>query len=144
MNLVKTTLHLEGLAVLAAAVWVYFAQLEASWIAFALLLPDLSLLGFLRDTRLGAVMYNAVHNYVLVIAVIAAGFVSGTDAVTGLGLILAAHVGMDRAMGYGLKYPTAFVHTHLQRVAEGGEAAESEAAVEDAVGVTAVPEMRTA
>jgi hypothetical protein len=145
MNLVKATLHLEGLAVLAAAVWVYFAQLDASWIAFALLLlvPDLSLLGFLRDMRLDAVMYNAVHNYVLVIAVIAAGFVSGADAVTGLGLILAAHVGMDRAMGYGLKYPTAFVHTHLRRVGEGGESAESEAAVEDAVGVTAVPEMRT-
>jgi len=87
----------------------YFTQLEASWIEFALLLlvPDVSLLGFLRDTRLGAVTYNAVHNYVLVAAVLAAGVISGADVVTALGVILAAHIGMDRAIGYGLKYPTA-------------------------------------
>jgi hypothetical protein len=143
MNLVKATLHLEGLAVLVAAVWVYFTQLEASWIAFALLLliPDLSMVGFLRGTRLGAVSYNAVHNYVLVAAVLAAGVIFGAGAVTALGVILAAHIGMDRAIGYGLKYPTAFAHTHLQRVGEDGEAAIGEA---ETVTEVVAPEMRTA
>jgi len=143
MNLVKVTLHLEGLAVLTAAVWVYFTQLEASWIAFALLLliPDLSMVGFLRGTRLGATTYNVVHNYVLVAAVLAAGVIFGADVVTALGVILAAHIGMDRAIGYGLKYPTAFGHTHLQRVGEGGEAAVGD---DEAVTEASAPAMRTA
>jgi hypothetical protein len=94
----------------------------------------------LRDTRLGAVTYNAVHNYVLVAAVLAAGVISGADVVTALGVILAAHIGMDRAIGYGLKYPTAFVHTHLQRVGEGGEAAVGT----DEVVAAAAPKMRAA
>lgn len=142
MNLVKAMLHLEGLAVLVAAIWFYFTQLEASWIAFAVLLlvPDLSMVGFLRDGRLGAITYNAVHNYVLIIGVVVVGVVSGSDAVTGLGLILAAHVGMDRGLGYGLKYPTGFVHTHMQRVGQD----RGVGVTEQAVGTTAaLSEVRT-
>ena len=118
MNVVKAMLHLEGLAVLAASVWLYFFELEASWIAFAVLLlaPDLSMIGFVRGTRIGAITYNAVHNYALVIAVTVAGVAAGSEAVAALGLILAAHIGMDRMSGYGLKYATHFKDTHMQRV----------------------------
>ena len=126
MNLVKAILHLEGLAVLAAAVWFYFFELEASWIAFAVLIlaPDLSMIGFVRGTRIGAITYNAVHNYALVIAVAVAGVVAGNEVVVALGLILAAHVGMDRMSGYGLKFPTHFKDTHMQRLAPAPQPAE--------------------
>jgi hypothetical protein len=33
-----------------------------------------------------------------------------------IGLIWTAHIGVDRAIGYGLKYRSGFKDTHLQRV----------------------------
>lgn len=119
MNLVKAILHLEGFAALAAAVALYFGYLDGHWIPFAifLLAPDITMVGYLRDTRLGAALYNAAHNYVVPIALAGAGFALDMPVLTGAGLILAAHVGMDRALGYGLKFPTRFKDTHLQRVA---------------------------
>jgi hypothetical protein len=118
MNLVRFILHLEGLAVLVAATLAYFLVLSGWWVAFValLLLPDLSMIGFLRGTRLGALTYNLVHNYVLGLATVGLGVALASDPLTGAGLILIAHVGMDRALGYGLKFPTHFKDTHLQRL----------------------------
>ncbi len=33
-----------------------------------------------------------------------------------LALILFAHIGIDRLLGFGLKYPSGFKDTHLQRL----------------------------
>jgi hypothetical protein len=72
--------------------------------------------GYLKDTRLGAVTYNLGHNYVLALAVIGVGLLADSLPVAGIGLILSAHVGLDRAMLFGLKYPSAFKDTHLHVV----------------------------
>jgi hypothetical protein len=116
--MVKGILHLEGLAVFLASVWAYVTVTNAGWLLFGLLIlaPDLSMVGFLSNVRLGAVAYNAVHNYILGVAVVVLGLALSQDLLTALGLILTAHVGIDRFLGYGLKYPTSFRDTHMQRV----------------------------
>ena len=110
-------LRLEGLTVLITAVLLY-AQLEAGWLYFALLLltPDLAMLPYLINPRLGALAYNVVHTYVLPLALAVVAYLGGYPTLLALALIWLAHIGMDRTVGYGLKYGDEFKHTHLQEV----------------------------
>lgn len=85
----------------------------------ALLLPDVSMLGYLGGPRLGAITYNAVHNWTLALALLGIGWWLGVPAALLAGAMLVAHVGMDRALGYGLKLPTGFQDTHLGRIGRG-------------------------
>ena len=110
-----TWLRLEGAAVAALAVFLYAAA-DHSWLLFALLIlaPDLSFAGYLFGPPAGAVAYNVLHSYIapatLAIVLLLLG------APTAIPLIWAAHIGVDRLAGYGLKYPTAFHDTHLGRI----------------------------
>lgn len=111
----RTILRAEAAAVLIASLLAY-AHLGASWGRFAalFLLPDLSMLGYLVGRRAGAAAYNAAHSY-LGPAALALAAVS-SPALWPLVLVWTAHVGFDRALGYGLKHPTAFGETHLGRL----------------------------
>lgn len=109
---VRVWLRLEGLAVLGAATWMYAAAGGGPWwFAAWFLVPDLSMLGYLAGPRPGAASYNLAHSYVgpVVLGVAAAAEPVGVQ----LALIWAAHIGFDRLLGYGLKYPRAFGDTHL-------------------------------
>lgn len=110
-------LRLEGGAALAAAL-VLYAHYNGSWLVFALLIlaPDLGALGYLAGVPLGAALYNAVHNYVLPLALAAFGLFGHNPLALQLALIWIAHIGGDRLLGFGLKYPTDFKDTHLNRV----------------------------
>lgn len=110
-------LRLEGLALFAAAVALYGA-LGHSWGLFALLLlsPDLAALGYLRGQRAGALAYNLVHTTSLPLLLGVLSLVLGAPLGVQLSLIWLAHIGMDRSVGYGLKYGDAFKHTHLGAV----------------------------
>jgi hypothetical protein len=114
---VRTWLRLEGLAALLAGLAIYGAS-GGSWLLVIplILVPDISMLGYLRDPRLGALTYNLVHNWAIGLAVLGAGVWSGQSWVLLTGSILVAHVGMDRLAGYGLKLPSAFTDTHLGRI----------------------------
>ena len=114
---VRALLRLEGLAAFAVAVALY-AYNGFSWPAFALLFltPDLSMLAYFAGPRLGAAIYNLVHTYALALVLVLAGFFGALPVLTGAGLILVAHIGIDRALGYGLKYATGFGDTHLGRI----------------------------
>lgn len=107
-------LRAEGLAVLVAACWTY-AVTGGSWWLFALLFlaPDLSMLGYAWGSRVGAIVYNLGHTYLAPGLFLALGLWAAWPLGTALGLIWAAHVGFDRMLGYGLKYPWAFKATHL-------------------------------
>jgi hypothetical protein len=111
---VRALLRLEGLVVLAASVAAY-ARFGSGWGLFAacFLLPDLSFLGYLANARVGAAAYNAAHSSVGGIGLIAIGAVLGAPAFVTAGLVWTAHVGFDRALGYGLKYGRGFGFTHL-------------------------------
>ena len=114
---VRMLLRLEGAVAFAAAVGLY-GHAGFSWPIFALLFlsPDLSMLAYLAGPRAGAAGYNLVHTYVPALALALAGFFAGLPVATACGLIWIAHIGFDRALGYGLKYSTGFGDTHLGRI----------------------------
>ncbi len=80
-----------------------------------LLAPDFSMVGFLRSPRLGSLTYNLVHNWAIGLAALGVGWAIGSPPLVLGGAVLVAHIGFDRLFGYGLKYPTRFRDTHLQR-----------------------------
>ena len=114
---VRVVLRLEGAAAFAAAVGLH-AHAGFSWPIFALLFlsPDLSMLAYLAGPRAGAAGYNLVHTYLPALVLALAGFFGGIAAATACGLIWIAHIGFDRALGYGLKYSSGFGDTHLGRI----------------------------
>jgi hypothetical protein len=113
----RILLRAEGLAVAAAAIALYFNADYPWWLLVALVLaPDLSMVGYLAGPAAGALAYDTAHTYVLPIVLVAAGVITDGRIPIELGLIWFAHIGVDRAIGYGLKYPTGFKDTHLQRV----------------------------
>lgn len=117
---VRAVLRLEGFAVFAAAVALY-AHFGFSWLLFALLFlaPDLFMLGYLVGPRTGAAAYNVAHTYTAALALVLPGFFLGSPIAAACGLILIAHIGFDRALGFGVKYPTAFGDSHLGRIGRG-------------------------
>jgi hypothetical protein len=117
MSMPAVFLCLEGLALLAAAIGIYAHLAFDGWLfAFLLFAPDLSMIGYLRDARLGAFVYNLIHNTLTPTVILALSWWGGWTLGIALALILFAHIGLDRFVGYGLKYPTFFKDTHLNRV----------------------------
>src|SRR5262245_38748836 len=111
---VRSWLRLEGAAAFVAGLGLFGAS-GGNWLFIVplLLLPDLSAIGYLAGPRVGAVTYNLVHNWVPGIAVLGLGIWLDSPALLLAASILIAHVGMDRAVGYGLKLPGSFHQTHL-------------------------------
>jgi hypothetical protein len=110
-------LRAEGLFMLALAL-VLFWRGAYSWLLFAVLflVPDISMLAYLINPRIGAMSYNAVHSYIGAVSLALLGLVADIRVCIAISLIWAAHIGFDRLLGYGLKYPTAFADTHLGRI----------------------------
>lgn len=110
----RSVLRLEGVAVFTAATATYFTLDAPLWLYLLLALaPDLSMLGYLAGARFGSRTYNAAHTFVAPIAIAGLGLLTATLPIVWVACIWAAHIGADRAVGYGLKYPTGFKHTHL-------------------------------
>ena len=107
-------LRLESGAFAAAAI-VAYAMTGASWWLFAVLIlaPDLGMLGYLAGPRVGARIYNAAHNLAFAAIAIGLGWYFAVPVLLALGLIWVAHISIDRTLGYGLKLPDSFKHTHL-------------------------------
>ncbi|WP_225734948.1 DUF4260 family protein [Pseudoclavibacter endophyticus] len=116
-----TIQRVEAGAVAVLAVVAVVTLYPAWWwmILAAFLVFDLSMVGYIRSARAGALTYNLVHNFALpaVVSVFALVAQSWSPiASTTLGVLACAwafHVGVDRALGYGLKLPGGFTHTHL-------------------------------
>jgi hypothetical protein len=116
-RLPRRLLRVEGLGLFIAAVVLYFHIDGPWWLLLVLALaPDLSMVGYAAGPRIGATAYNAAHTTVLPIVLGLVGVLAESDLAVQLVLIWLAHIGADRALGYGLKYPTHFRDTHLQRV----------------------------
>ncbi|HLO35943.1 MAG TPA: DUF4260 domain-containing protein [Candidatus Deferrimicrobium sp.] len=114
---VRTWLRLEGLAAFGIGIGLFAAN-GGSLLLFLplLLLPDISAAGYLAGPRVGAFTYNLGHTWVPGIVVLGFGIWLVSPALVLLAGILIAHVGMDRAVGYGLKLPSSFHDTHLGRM----------------------------
>jgi hypothetical protein len=110
----KALLRIEGATLFAASIAVFALQSQQWWLYPALLLvPDIFMLGYLRDTKLGAFFYNLGHSYPAAALVTVLGFSLGSPLTVAIGAIWFGHIGWDRMFGYGLKYGTSFKHTHL-------------------------------
>jgi hypothetical protein len=121
---VTALLRLEGLAAFAAAVTAF--QLTGSnWWLFAalILVPDLAMFGFLANYRIGARIYNFAHTYAVPAVLGGIGWFSGTGWIVAVALIWIAHIGADRALGYGLRYPDLGQATHLGWVGKAKQSA---------------------
>ncbi len=116
----RAILRLEGAAAFETAAALY-AHAGFSWPLFAVLFlaPDLAMLFYLMGPRIGAGAYNLAHAYELALPLALFGFLAGRPAILAVALIWIAHIGFDRALGYGLKYPTRFGDTHLGRIGRG-------------------------
>jgi hypothetical protein len=110
-------LRLEGLLVLLSGVYAY-TLLQASWVLFFLflLVPDLSIAGYLVNRRVGAAIYNIGHSYVVPFSIVIVSWATDNVAGVHIALIWFCHIGMDRFFGLGLKQMTGFRDTHLGRI----------------------------
>jgi hypothetical protein len=125
-------LRLEGLVILVAGA-VAFARLggDLLWFLPAMLVPDLAIAGYLGGPRIGALVYNFVHNWATGLIVAGAGLALGATPLALAGVVLIAHTGMDRAAGYGLKFVTGFGDTHLGRIGKAARAGRAGASAAD-------------
>ena len=102
-------LRLEGLVLFLGMTLLYAVWGGSWWVYFILFLaPDLSFAGYLAGPKEGAIIYNATHSYMAPVARMTAGFVIAKPLVLSLAMIWLAHIGIDRALGYGLKYAGGF------------------------------------
>ena len=110
-------LHVEEGAVLVASILLY-AHMHFSWLLLAVLFlaPDIFMLGYLANPRIGAAVYNLGHFMLLPIALAAVGCGAHRPLLLATGIIWFSHIVFDRMLGYGLKYPTQFKDTHLQHI----------------------------
>ncbi|MDA0352762.1 MAG: DUF4260 family protein [Chloroflexi bacterium] len=130
MRLVQRLLHLEGLAIGLAAIWLFFSETELSWIWLAALFlaPDLAFVAIALGEHAATRAYNLAHSYVGPVGLGVGALATGEALALGLALIWCAHIGVDRFAGYGLKYSLARKSTHLQRVAQPGPASTGDGA----------------
>jgi hypothetical protein len=117
---VDLILRAEQLAVMGAGVALWLANSGPPLLLIpAWLLIDLSMIGYLGGPLLGSVTYNAAHNLVLPLALLGLGWWTGSGWLVLAGAVFLTHIGLDRALGYGLKLPTDFRDTHLGRIGRG-------------------------
>ena len=113
----KTSLKLEELAMLLLGTFL-FSQLNFSWWWFIglFLAPDLGMLGYLINTKVGAFTYNLFHHKFVAIAIYFFGIFITSEIVQMIGVLLFSHASFDRIFGYGLKYEKGFKFTHLGEI----------------------------
>jgi hypothetical protein len=111
-------LRSEGLVLLAVSLAAYFTALdEPFWLVPLLLFaPDLFMVGYARSTRAGAALYNFAHSYPAPALLGVVAVASSNHLWEAVALVWFAHIGMDRALGYGLKYDGSFQQTHLGHI----------------------------
>jgi hypothetical protein len=116
-RLPRTLLRAEGFSLAGAALAVYFHE-GYSWVLLGVLAlaPDLAFAAYVFGPRVGALAYDLTHTELLPLVIAASCAVSEADRGIAIALVWLMHIGVDRTLGYGLKYPTAFGDTHLQRV----------------------------
>jgi hypothetical protein len=119
MNQEKTmdiTIKIEEAAITVVSTYflsIYNLGLPVWALVLLFFSPDLSMLGYLLNTRVGAFTYNLFHHRGLALALLATGFFTHLDILITGGLLLVAHSSFDRMLGYGLKYEDDFKHTSL-------------------------------
>jgi hypothetical protein len=113
----KTSLKIEEFAQFGLGIFL-FSQLTYAWWVFPvfLLAPDVGMIGYLVNPKVGAYTYNVFHHKAIGIVFMVLGMLFLGELVTFVGIIVFSHASMDRVFGYGLKYPDDFKNTHLGEI----------------------------
>jgi len=113
----KTLIRLEELGFFLFSIYL-FSLLPYPWwfYPFLFFVPDLAMLGYLAGPRVGAIVYNFIHHRGLALIYYMAGVLLATPVLSLVGVIVFAHSSLDRVLGYGLKFPDGFAHTHLGQI----------------------------
>lgn len=125
----KTVLKLEeALQLIFAAYMSTFLPFAWWWYWVLFLTPDVSMIGYVINTRIGAFTYNLFHHKGVALAIYILGIAVSFHelqfvdqfvdqfVVQFVGLLLFGHSAFDRLLGYGLKYADSFQNTHLGRI----------------------------
>lgn len=130
MGAPRRWLRAEAVALLVGSLVAFSTTRQAWWLVpLTLLAPDLLMVGYLGGTRLGAHLYNTSHSTVLPILVVGFGWWQAKPLALALGLVWLAHIGMDRVLGYGLKYCDGTQHTHLGWIGRGATTSEGKGSI---------------
>lgn len=110
----NTTIKIEEAAMFGMAIYLNSSLPFECWVFWAFFLaPDLGMLGYLVNPRIGSITYNLFHHKGIAIVCYLAGYFLIIHEFTLAEMVLFGHSSIDRMLGYGLKYPDNFKHTHL-------------------------------
>lgn len=119
---VNWLLRAEGLAIFAFALMAYnFLGYDWGFFILAFFAPDLALLAYFHSRTSGAIFYNLTHAYILPLMLFAYGFMVLSSDADRIATVWIAHVGFDRALGFGLKYARGFRYTHFGKLGRKNE-----------------------
>lgn len=114
---IRSILRLEGVAIFLFSLMAYeFMGFPWGFFVLVFFIPDLSLLAYFHSPKVGAIAYNIMHSYILPLMLFAYGFFVSSPIATQLAIIWIAHIGFDRALGFGLKYERGFRYTHFGKL----------------------------
>lgn len=115
--MIKLFLRIEYGIAFAMLLFIY-NQFDFSWWLFFILLfvPDLTMIGYAINTRIGAIIYNFGHSFNLPLLLLGVSLFFSNEFLLMVTIIWVAHILMDRCFGFGLKYEHSFNETHLQRL----------------------------
>lgn len=113
----KILLKTEAVGILVLSL-LFFSMTSFPWWYFPalILLPDISMAGYIKNPKTGALIYNIFHHQGVAAVIISAGWIWDSTLLILVGSILLGHSALDRIFGYGLKYPDSFHHTHLGKI----------------------------
>ena len=112
----KNLIKLEELGILVISIYlIYKLNMDLSWWLYLILFfsPDIGMIGYLINTKVGAITYNLLHHKAIGVALLMLGMYQSNEYLLLAGLLLLAHSSFDRILGYGLKYPDNFKHTSI-------------------------------
>ncbi|WP_419868338.1 DUF4260 domain-containing protein [Chryseobacterium sp. CT-SW4] len=113
----KTQLKLEYAAFLILGIWAFMqTQFSWWWLAALFFAPDISMLGYAVNNKMGAFFYNLFHHFGIAIILYLAGILLALPYLSMIGTVIFSHSAFDRLLGYGLKYPDSFHNTHLGKI----------------------------
>jgi hypothetical protein len=110
----KYLTQLEELAMFVLSIYAFtFLHYQWWWFLVLILLPDIGMIGYIINNKIGAYTYNLMHHKAIAIIIYTVGLSTKNEFIQLVGIILFAHASMDRVFGYGLKYEKGFKFTHL-------------------------------
>jgi hypothetical protein len=115
--IINQVIRIENGLAFAISFFIYMQLDFPIWVFFVfLLVPDITMIGYVINKKIGAVVYNFGHSFILPLLLVVCYLYFSKDYLLIISIIWLAHIFMDRLLGFGLKYNDSFNKTHIQRI----------------------------